>query len=87
MVINVYPNSISMSGDGYIKFSNLPIDAKVFIYTLSGEILSFHSPKTPVYLWYCRNITGPKVSPGIYFYIIKWNYNREIKTGKIFVTR
>ena len=84
-MIQVYPDPASISNGGYVKFINLPSDADVLIYTLSGEIVSFHSPLAPVFAWQCRNVYGKVVSPGIYYYVVRWDYNKKIRTGKIFL--
>ena len=62
--INVYPDPARLSHTGYVKFSNLPIDALVNIYTLNGEMVTFYKPQAPVLLWPCKNSIGNKNVPG-----------------------
>ncbi len=85
--MHVFPNPSGINSAGYVKFENLPSGSVVCIYTLSGESVACFNPETPALLWKCRNNYGNIVSPGVYYYIVKWNDGREHATGKIFLTR
>src|ERR1035437_7373585 len=87
-VLNVYPNPASIGSGGYVKFETLPEASKVFIYTLSGELVTFYTQQmAAVFKWTCRNNYGRAVSPGIYYYEVIWNDGRDIRIGKIFLTQ
>lgn len=85
----VYPNPFSIQSTAYtsLKFINLPIDAKVHIYTLSGETVGYYAPQAPIFAWNCRNMENHTVSTGIYYYIIYWDDNNKKRVGKLFLTR
>jgi hypothetical protein len=71
-----------------LKFDNLPPDARIQIYTLSGEtVIYYFMPGYSKYEWDCRNVSNDEVSPGIYYYIIYWDDWKRKITGKIFLTR
>jgi len=70
-----------------LKFLNLPLDAKVLIYTISSEFVTQFTVNSPVMFWDGINYSKKPVSSGIYYYIIKWDDGREIRKGKIFVLR
>src|ERR1035437_3908864 len=87
--ILVYPNPLNISSLSRtkLKFENLPPDARVHIYTLSGEAVAYYAPGSSRFEWNCRNMYGNGVSPGIYYYIIYRDDWKMLLSGKIFLTR
>ncbi len=85
--IVVYPNPFNHNifQNGKMKFCNLPIGAKIMIYTISGEFVTQFTADSFIMFWDGRNYTKNLVSKGIYFYIISCNNNRRIKKGLIFI--
>ena len=86
--IRVYPNPFNPKAalGGVLKFANVPRGAIIGIYTLSGELTAAFQAKTAYVLWDGTNRLNNPVSPGIYYYHIKWDENRKHLRGKIFVT-
>jgi flagellar hook assembly protein FlgD len=84
--IIVYPNPYSPSKavQGALKIINLPVGANICIYTISGELVISIAAQAPAVYWNGRNSNGNPISPGIYYYTIKWSSN-ILKTGNIFV--
>jgi len=84
----IYPNPFNPESaiGGKMKIANVPKDAKIRIYSVSGEMVMSYWAKTPVVTWDGRNGYGKKVSPGIYYYFISWDNEKRSVKGKIFVT-
>ena len=71
--ILIYPNPFNpqKAVNGKMKFLNLPWNSMLFIYTLSGELVTQWRAKTDVnFYWDGRNYNDSNVSPGIYYYVI-----------------
>jgi len=87
--LTVYPNPFKLS-KGYpgIVFDNLTLDARVRIFTVSGELIadSGEIRQWGRWVWNLRNEEGDKVAHGIYIYLIT-NSSGEKKTGKIVIKR
>jgi hypothetical protein len=85
--IVVYPNPFNpaTARGNKLKFANIPRNAKIMIYTLSGELTKSFNAQTSYVLWDGTNSMGDKVSPGIYYYLIIWEDGKKIKKDKIFV--
>lgn len=82
----VYPNPIDRekAAGGTLKFS-LPTAAHIKVYNIEGFIVYDKKDAYGKTEWNCRNRQGEKVSPGVYYYIIKLA-DEEVK-GKIFITK
>jgi hypothetical protein len=84
---HVYPNPFKLSkGHTYINFTRLTVEAKIDIYTVSGEwICSLHKddPMSDELKWNVKNSYGEKVFSGLYVYKIK--SGNMIKTGKLII--
>ena len=65
-----------------LKFSCLPSGAKVFIYTVSGELAGEADEEGGLAQWYGKNSSGLPVSPGIYYYSIQ-SGSQAIASGKV----
>jgi hypothetical protein len=64
-----------------IKFVNLPTDAIIRIYSLSGvlvRVLEHHASGTSEELWDVRNRNGQVVSSGVYFFHIESGGARRV---------
>jgi len=91
--IIAYPNPCDLSKNQTVTFSHLPLDAKIFIYTVSGELVrvlalepwpdTVEGPDTVE--WDCRNENGELVARGIY--IIRIVSLTETKMGKIAIIK
>jgi hypothetical protein len=83
----VYPNpvSIAKAKDGKMKVANMVPQSVFVIYTITGEhVISLKAENTKIY-WDMKNGNGARVSPGIYLYIIKNNYSKQLIKGKMFI--
>ena len=90
--LKVYPNPLNMSKSefGIIKFINLPLNTngELSIFDMSGELIfgkkigPFVSSIEHVN-WDCRNLSGKRVSSGMYYYII--SMGKDMKRGKIVI--
>jgi len=87
--IIAYPNPYKMSGEGKgIKFTNLPPNSTVQIYTLSGEnVISLSTMAGTRVVWEGRNSKGKEVGTGIYYYVILNKNSKEIVKGKVFIVK
>ncbi len=85
--IVVYPNPFNpeTAKGNVLKFANIPRNAKIMIYTISGELIKVYTALSAYVFWDGTNAFGDKVSPGIYYYIITWDEGKKIKKDKIFV--
>jgi hypothetical protein len=80
--IKVWPNPL-ISGTGkQVRFTNLPSDSSVKIYTLSGKLVSSMTENGGQTYWTGRNKDGKQTSPGLYLYMITEKSGNN-KTGKI----
>jgi hypothetical protein len=79
-------------GDGnYIRFHNVPTQAQVWVFTVSGDLVwegenDNVDGSDGVVTWDARNKEGVEVSSGIYLYRVK-NVNGQDHYGKIIVIR
>ncbi len=83
----VYPNPFNpkKAVGGVMKFGNMPLRSSISIYTLNGElVLNFYARESRV-TWDGRNAERRWVSPGVYYYIIRYNESKSIATGKIYL--
>lgn len=78
----VYPNP---SEKGYVKFTNIVPGSTVEIYTISGEFVNSMDAQSVIITWYCRNRMGSRVSPGIYYYLIRDSGGNARYRGKLFI--
>lgn len=82
----IYPNPFNPDKaiSGVLKIDNLVPGSTVQIYTISGEIVMVINANSVKEIWDGKNRYGYKVSPGIYYYIIKGSGNKTYM-GKIFI--
>ena len=67
-----------------MRFKPLPPNARVKLYTITGELVAELTEAGGQALWSGENRGGVRVSSGIYIYVIE--LNRELfKQGTIFV--
>jgi len=87
--IVVYPNPYNplTAVGGTLKFANVPTDAQILIFTVSGEIVKSFRERSAIVYWNGTNEYNINVSPGIYYFTITWNNNNSTMTGKIFLVR
>ena len=82
-----FPNPFKGSmGVSYVRFTNLPTQASIRIYTVSGELvrsINKNNAGTDAD-WDVRNDTGSQVASGLYLYIIDSGDSAR-KTGKLIV--
>lgn len=80
----VYPNPFSLSkGHSQINFGGLTSDAKIRIFTLTGELLKEEEVSWQYsWAWDVRNVKGEELARGIYLWIVS-NTTGEKKSGKI----
>jgi hypothetical protein len=84
--ILVYPNPFNVSGGGTMKFLNLPRDAKLIIYTISGEmVMQYTAISKANVAWEGKNVAGSLVSPGIYYFVIRDKDNNILLKDRLFV--
>ena len=95
MGLNVWPNPFSTKYAVAVGPQNMPalqayqvpLGAKMLIYTLSGELVNTLAAQPTGYIyWYGNNSSGSPVSPGIYYYVIQ-NGGSNLLTGKVLVLR
>jgi len=68
-----------------ILFGNLPADAQIEIYTISGQkIFSQRVNETP-YRWNVKNNDNRDIASGVYLYAVK--SASGVKTGKLAVIK
>ncbi len=86
--IGAYPNPCDLSKNQEVVIDRLPPDAKVFIYTVSGELVRTLEPLWPYtdrVTWNCKNESGKLVARGIYLILV--TSPTETKTGKIAIIK
>lgn len=86
--IGAYPNPCDLSKNQEVLIDRLPPDAKVFIYTVSGELVRTLEPLWPYVdrvTWNCKNESGKLVARGIYIILV--TSPTETKTGKIAIIK
>jgi len=90
--IVVYPNPCYPNkGQDEVKIANLPSqDSKVYIYTISGELVRTLDDETEIIgaiaTWDLKNDDGEKVARGVYIYIVS-DKNDNKKIGKIAIIK
>ncbi len=77
-------------GNNLIRFTRLPTECTIKIYTVSGEFVarldhndSFDSNEW----WNVRNGSGKEVAPGLYIYVVEAPGVSESKIGKFAIVR
>lgn len=87
----VYPNPCNSNRGHLIKIANLPTNSKVYIYTISGDLVRTLDDSSEVTTqgssaiatWDCENDAGEEVARGIYIYYVP----KSKKTGKIAIIK
>jgi hypothetical protein len=84
----VYPNPFNpaKAADNSLKFENVPPNAELRVFTVSGELVRKVTAAQGRLVWDGKNENGAEVVPGIYIYLIK-PPEGETKHGKIFLVR
>lgn len=78
--IKVYPNPFypNRPGQGHITIINLPSDAKLTFYTLTGtKVYETKANNSGVAYWDGRNIKGELVGSGVYICVVKSRYGTK----------
>jgi hypothetical protein len=86
--IDVYPNPLIVSTHSEkINFLNIPDNAAIYIYTLSGHLVSKINSETgsSIVSWDLRNTAGRPIASGIYLYHVRGGSGN--KTGKLVIVR
>ncbi|MCX7716156.1 MAG: hypothetical protein N2Z73_01910, partial [Endomicrobia bacterium] len=71
-----------------IKFINLPVYGEIFIYSVSGMLVSkleFNENDNGQKVWFGKDINGNDVPSGVYLWMVKTQ--KDKKTGKLIVIR
>lgn len=93
--LHVWPNPFSTKyavpvgpqGMPALQAYQVPLGAKMTVYTLSGELVNTLAAQPTGYIyWYGTNSSGAFVSPGIYYYVIQ-NGSNTLLTGKVLVLK
>lgn len=85
----VYPNPFEPnSGLGHtvINFDNLPADAAIRIFTITGNLVFRVDNVTSKYEWNVKNTGGRNIASGVYVYIVTDNAGNK-RTGKFAVIK
>lgn len=84
---HVFPNPFKPSeGDSYITFRNIPLSSKIFITTLSGELVQELSGNTSTdVIWDVKNSEGKDLASGVYYYLVEFSSGST--SGKFAVIR
>ncbi|MCD6318072.1 T9SS type A sorting domain-containing protein, partial [Candidatus Aerophobetes bacterium] len=91
--IIIYPNPCYLSKGQMVTIANLPLNSKVYIYTISGELVRTLDDATEITTeggsatatWDLRNDAGHTVAQGIYIYFVPQATDK--KTGKIAIIK
>ena len=68
-------------GDHYLRFTRLPLQCTIKIYTINGELVKqiFHiSSFDGNEIWDLRNDAGQEVAPGLYIYVVETDDAKKI---------
>jgi len=79
--IIVYPNPCYPNKGQVVTIANLPLKSKVYIYTISGELVRVLDDATEI----TRNEAGNLVAQGVYIYFVPQATDK--KTGKIAIIK
>lgn len=79
----VYPNP----GVDHVRFTNIVPGSQIDLFTVSGELVDSISVVNIVETWDCKNRRNSRVSPGIYYYLIKNQKRKAFYKGKIFIVK
>lgn len=90
-----YPNPCYVKKDGYVRISNIPLDAKhvkIYIYNVAGELVRILEEGDEIETqagsklgrWDGRNENNEMVASGIYIYLIKSEGSKKIEKIAIF---
>lgn len=88
-----YPNPCYLNRSQIVKIANLPSNSKVYIYTISGNLVrtldDFMEVSTQgssaIATWDCKNDAGEEVARGLYIYFV--SKATQKRTGKIAVIK
>jgi len=91
--IIVYPNPCYPNKGQVVTIANLPLNSKVYIYTISGELVRILDDPAEITeeggsataTWDLRNDAGEMVARGVYIYFVPQAADR--KTGKIAIIK
>jgi hypothetical protein len=85
--IYVFPNPFKPSqGEDFVTFRNIPLNSKIIITTLSGELVRELTGNTSTdVVWDVKNNEDKDLASGIYFYRV--DFQSGSSTGKLAVIR
>lgn len=68
--LRVYPNPFNRAEHTQIIFEGLTSDAKIRIFTLSGELVQEVEPGESIWEWDVKNQEGENLARGVYVYVV-----------------
>lgn len=95
MGLHVWPNpfdthyavAVGPQNQPALQAYQVPLTAKMTLYTVSGELVNTLAPLPTGYIyWYGTNSSGAPVAAGIYYYIIQ-DGNTTLLKGKVLLLR
>ena len=84
--VKVWPNPFVPKAGSQMRFTNMPSDSALKIYTLSGKLVSSLKESGGEIDWDGKNIDKQPISKGLYIYIATDRQGNK-KTGKIAITK
>lgn len=80
--LKAYPNPFMPGTGNTMKFTNLPSNSTVKVYTLSGKLVNKLAESSGEAAWNGNNSDGKSISPGLYIYVVTDEEGNK-KTGKL----
>jgi hypothetical protein len=82
-----YPNPVIADQDYQLRFLNVPEDANIYIYTISGrKVITLKSDyHSKIRIWDLKNHQGEPVPSGVYIFLIQSNSMNKV--GKFSIIR
>jgi hypothetical protein len=95
VVTNLYETASATGykgrGERVIRFNNLPLRCKIYIYTSSGDLVRTLDHNDGVLngseKWDLRTKEGLDIAYGVYFYVVEAEGISELKTGKLAIIK
>ena len=82
-----YPNPVMADDNNDLRFLNVPEDANIYIYTVSGKgvIILKKDYISKIRIWDLKDSQGKAVPSGVYIYLIQSKSTNQL--GKISIIR
>jgi hypothetical protein len=84
--VKTWPNPFTPKSGKLMKFTGLPLNSEIKIYTLSGRLVSSLSGNGGEISWDGKNNNGQPIIPGLYIYVATGGFGDK-KTGKIAIIK